>query len=119
MEILITDNKFIKEIQEEFQKRFPYLKIEFFRNTQKNSNTPLKSQPVKGKMTIGMVRSKHTEGPLNIAGSRSVEEIESDFQNKFGLFVEVFRKSGNLWIETTLTHHWSLLRQNFEGQQMS
>ena len=119
MEIIITDNKYIKEIQEEFQRRFPYLKIEFFRNaTQKGSSTP-KSQIIPGKMAIGMVRHTHVEGALNIDGSRSVEEIENDFQNKFGLSVEIFRKSGNMWIETTLTHHWSLLRQNFEGQQMS
>src|ERR1035437_4710193 len=119
MEIIITDNKSIKEIQEEFQNTFPYLKIGFFRHVQKNGGAPVKPQPIPDKMTVGMVRHLHTEGPLNIAGSRSVEEIEKDFQDKFGLAVEVFRKSGNMWIETTFTHHWSLLRQNFEGQQMS
>jgi len=119
MEITITDNKSIKEIQEEFQKRFPYLKIEFFRHMQKNGGSPVKLQPIPDKMTIGMVRHTHTDGALNIAGSRSVEEIEKDFLDKFGLAVEVFRKSANMWIETSLTHHWSLLRQNHEGQQMS
>ena len=119
MEILITDNKSIKEIQEEFQRTFPYLKIEFFRYVQKNGSSPAKPQPIPDKMTIGMVRHDHSDGTLNISGSRSVEEIEKDFLNKFGLAVEVFRKSGNMWIETILTHHWSLLRQNHEGQQMS
>lgn len=119
MEILITDNKYIKEIQEEFQKTFPYLKIEFFKTSYKSGNAHLKSQLIPSKMTLGMVRNIHYEGMLNIDGARKVEEIENDFQNKFGLSVEVFRKSGNMWIETTLTHHWSLLRQNFEGQQMS
>ncbi len=118
MEILITDDKCVKEVQEEFQIKFPFLKIEFFKNTQKNGSS-LKSQLIPGKMPLGMVRHIRTEGSLNIDGSRSVEEIENDFQNKFGLSVEVFRKSGSMWIETTLTHHWSLLRQNFEGQQMS
>jgi hypothetical protein len=119
MEIAITDNNTIKEIQEEFQKRFPYLKIEFYKNTLKNRSSPLKSQLIPDKMTLGMVRHIHAEGILNIAGSRSVEEIENDFRNKFGLSVDVFRKSGKMWIETSLTDHWSLLRQNFEGQQMS
>ena len=119
MEIIITDNKSIKEIQLEFQNTFPYLKIEFFRNGQKNGSAPIKPQTIPDKMTLGMVRHVHTEGALNIAGSRSVEEIEKDFRDKFGLSVEVFRKSGNMWIGTTFTHHWSLLRQNHEGQQMS
>ena len=119
MEIIITDNKFIKEIQDEFHTEFPFLKIEFFKHSQKDGRSMLKSQPISGKMVIGMVRHNHSEGPLNIEGTRSVEEIESDFQNKFGLSAQVFRKSGSMWIETTLTHHWSLLRQNLEGQQMS
>lgn len=119
MEIIITDNKYIREIQEEFQKKFPFLKIEFLKNSIKNGSSSLKSQLISGKMTVGMVRHIHPEGALNIDGSRSVEEIENDFQNKFGLSAQVFRKSGSMWIETTLTHHWSLLRQNFEGQQMS
>jgi hypothetical protein len=120
MEIAITDNKNVKEVQEEFQKKYPYLKIEFFKNTIKNGSSPsVKSQTIPGRTLIGMIRHIHTEGELNIDGSRSVEEIENDFQNKFGLSVQVFRKSSSMWIETTLTHHWSLLRQNFEGQQMS
>ncbi len=119
MEITITDDKYIKEVQDEFQTRFPFLKIEFFKNAMKNGSSQLKSQLISGKMTIGMVRHIHAEGDLSIDGSRSVEEVENDFQNKFGLSVQVFRKSGSMWIETTLTHHWSLLRQNFEGQQMS
>jgi hypothetical protein len=119
MEIIITDDKHIRDIQDEFQKLFPYLKIEFLKNTQKAGSNILKSQVIPPKMTLGMVRHIHAEGALNIDGSRSVEEIENDFQNKFGLSVEVFRKSGSMWIETSLTHHWSLLRQNFEGQQMS
>jgi hypothetical protein len=118
MEILIADNRYIKEIQEDFHKRYPFLKIEFFKNVQKNG-TPLKSQLISGKMTLGMVRHIHPEGALNIDGSRSVEEVENELQNKYGLSAQVFRKSGNVWIETILTHHWSLLRQNFEGQQMS
>ena len=69
MEIIITDNKSIKEIQQEFQNTFPYLKIEFFRNGQKNGSAPIKPQTIPDKMTLGMVRHVHTEGALNIAGS--------------------------------------------------
>jgi hypothetical protein len=118
MQIKITDNKSIKEIQTEFQNAFPFLKIEFFKNDTEKRNSSIKSQPIPDRTTIAMVRHIHTESEVNISGNRSVEELENDFK-KYGLFVEVFRKSGNMWIETTLTHHWSLLRQNYEGQQLS
>jgi len=118
MEIIINDSKYISEIQEEFQKSFPYLKIEFFKHKQDTVNSVAKPRPISGRMTLGMIRNSHIEAVLNIAGSRSVEDVQSDFQDKFGLYAEILRKSGRMWIETTLTHHWSLLRQNFEGQQM-
>jgi len=118
MEIIINDSKYISEIQEEFQKSFPYLKIEFFKHKQDTGSSLAKPRPISGKMTLGMIRNSHDEAVLNIAGSRSVAEVERDFQDKFGLCAEILRKSGRMWIETTLTHHWSLLRQNFEGQQM-
>jgi hypothetical protein len=66
-----------------------------------------------------MTRRVQTEGMLNIDETRSIEEVESDFNNTFGLNAVVFRKSGNMWIKTSLTHHWSLGRQNLEGRQLS
>jgi hypothetical protein len=119
MEITVNDTKYVREVQEDFQKRFPFLKIEFFKNTVDRSGSALKSQTIPGRTPIGMIRQIHTEGAINVNGSRSVEDLENDFQNKFGLSVQVLRKSANMWIETTFTHHWSLLRQNYEGQQLS
>jgi hypothetical protein len=36
-----------------------------------------------------------------------------------GLYVQVFRKSGKVWLETTATDNWSLYKQNEEGQELS
>jgi hypothetical protein len=38
---------------------------------------------------------------------------------EFGLCVQVFRKSGNHWIETSLTNSWTLEQQNREGFELS
>ncbi|MNF16790.1 hypothetical protein D3C80_2199700 [compost metagenome] len=45
--------------------------------------------------------------------------VEKDFWEKLGLSAQIFRKSGNLWIETSLTDDWTLARQNDEGFQLS
>jgi len=44
--------------------------------------------------------------------------VEKDFES-LGLFAEVFRKSGNVWIETSLTNDWTLQQQNLEGEEIS
>lgn len=119
MQIVITDNTYIKEIQDEFQKEFPFLKIEFFKNFNKSGNPAQKSQPISSRMILGAVRHSQPDGILDIDGDRTVDEVENDCLNKFGLNSHVFRKSGNMWIETSLTSHWTLQRQNLQGQQMS
>jgi tyrosyl-tRNA synthetase len=41
-----------------------------------------------------------------------VAELEGVFAKNFGLSVQVFRKSGNLWLQTTTTDNWTLAEQN-------
>jgi hypothetical protein len=45
--------------------------------------------------------------------------LEKVFQDNLGLYVQVFRKSGKVWLETTATDNWSLFKQNEEGQELS
>ncbi|MCW3126510.1 MAG: hypothetical protein JWO03_2168 [Bacteroidetes bacterium] len=116
---MVTDSMYVQDIQQEFQKSFAFLKIEFFKNSVKNENNTMRSSPISGKMLVGNVRHIHVDGSVDIDESRSVIELENDFLNSYGLLAQVFRKSGSMWIETTLTDHWSLQRQNEEGRQMS
>jgi len=44
--------------------------------------------------------------------------LEDQFEN-IGLIAEVFRRSGNVWIETILTNNWTLGQQNPEGGEIS
>ena len=45
-------------------------------------------------------------------------ELEK-FAKEFDLFIQVFRRSGNLWLETTATDNWSLHHQNEQGRELS
>jgi hypothetical protein len=37
----------------------------------------------------------------------------------FGVPVQILRKSGKIWLETTMTDHWTLLQQNQHGEEIS
>src|ERR1700679_3652553 len=119
MEINISNDRLISDLQKDFSNEFPFLKIEFFRNFQKMGEPSPKLQLIPKTLFVGQVRSTHTDGQIDLNGSKSVAEVENEFQNIYGLSVQVFRKSGNVWIETSLTDHWSLLRQNYQGHQLS
>lgn len=119
MEIQINDSRTISELQRDFNKEFPFLKIEFFDAPHRTEKALPKSKMFSHDKKIGSCRRTHTSGKLSVTARDTVSSFENEFWKRFGLSAQVFRKSGNLWIETSLTDSWSLERQNREGLELS
>jgi len=111
----ITDQKKLVDIQREFKEKFPYLKIEFYSGRHKPGEGSPVGEKLNNEQTIGTVRQIHEEGDLQIQDDMSVRELEQQFYSKYGLNAQVFRKSGNLWMQTTSTDDWTLSQQNRKG----
>jgi hypothetical protein len=118
MRIHLDDKRKISEIQEAFNQAFPYLKIEFFKKPHGAGATSPISEMLSADTTIGQWRTVHNEGDLEVKGTMKVQELESAFQAKYGLSVQVFRKSGEVWLETSYTDGWTLNEQNEQGEFM-
>ena len=115
----ITSNRLISEIQNEFNKAFPFLKLEFFNNKSFLHSKFSASQIVSPNRKIGDSMLNKTDGEIEIEETMKVNVLERLFQDHFSLAVQVFRKSGNLWLETTITDNWTLLQQNNHGREIS
>jgi hypothetical protein len=113
--MIISDDKTLRDIQKEFNTFFPYLKIEFYKGKHEEGE----GSPVKDRLNpnrkLGAVRKIHSQEDLAIKDDMSVSQFEQMFLDKYDLNVQVFRKSGNLWIQTTATDHWTLAEQNRKG----
>ena len=119
MEILINDLLTISEVQHEFAKEFPFLKLEFFDAPNKKEKALPKSKMFSHDKKLSTCRKQHINGKLKVLKDAKVSDLENELWKKFGLSAQVFRKSGNLWIETSLTDSWTLEQQNREGLEMS
>ena len=108
MKININDKKKISSIQKEFSQAFPYLKIEFFSKPHSVGSPSSKKTMKPSTKTIGECRTVHSSGTITISPKTTAAELEQNFLDIFGLSVQVFRKSGNAWLETTVTDSWSL-----------
>jgi hypothetical protein len=62
---------------------------------------------------------KKSEGLLHISREMTVSQFEAKLYDDFGLSAQVFRKSGNVWLETSATDAWTLAQQNEEGAELS
>lgn len=120
MEISIHDSDTLFEIQQLFSKHFPYLKLEFFQIDPTTEHPFSKENLITNtNQLLADVRHVHRAGHISINGHQKVSTLETHFREGFGINVQVFRKSGKVWLETTATDAWTLSEQNKKGEEMS
>lgn len=119
MKITINDKRKIFAIQEEFNNLFPFLKIEFYSKSQKQGGASSKKAFELSSKTLSDCRTIHKSGHITVTPQMTVASLEKNFNDVFGLSVQVFRKSGRLWLETTVTDSWTLEDQNHQGELLS
>jgi hypothetical protein len=119
MKISINDHRKIHAIQDEFNQVFPYLKIEFFSKPHISGGQSSKKMMKSSSKTLGECRTIHNKGSITISPEMTVDELEQRFMDVYGLSIQVFRKSGKVWLETTVTDGWTLEKQNEQGEELS
>jgi hypothetical protein len=112
MTIHINDNRTLQQIQEEFNTRFPLLKIEFFAYPHGQGGGSAKAEMLAANTVLKSLPSAHVDGELIVTGDMTVAQLEKAFREHFGLNAQVFRLSGRAWLETTVTDSWTLTEQS-------
>ena len=116
---MINDHRKILSIQEEFNTVFPYLKLEFFSNPNKYGDQSVKKFVKQSSKTLEECRLVTNPGKIMITPDMTVADLDHSFRNVYGLGVMLFRKSGKVWLETTVTDGWTLEEQNKQGESLS
>ena len=111
----ISDNKTLRELQDEFQKEFPFLKIEFYNQPHFKGGGSARSQLLNPEVPVGEVRKIHVSGYIKTDCNLTVEAFEQTLQRIFGLNIQVFRKSFGHWVQTWSSDAWPLKEQNLRG----
>lgn len=115
MNIVLEDSMNLPAVYEAFNKLFPFLKIEFFEK--RNTGAILRRFSNEAKRTLKEFKYAHANGrKLVISPDTTVQELDKMFTETYALQLQVFRKSGNIWLETTVTDNWTLEEQNEQGE---
>ena len=115
MQLCIENDTKIQDIQKSFTTFYPFLKIEFYKHATYNSN---KKDTLPDTMPLSQALNKNLTTSINIIQTTTVAQLEDNFL-QLGIKAEVFRKSGNVWVETFLTSNWTLDQQNLEGEEIT
>lgn len=117
MRMQLAKNKTISDVCQEFNSAYPFLRIDFYKYVQGQPRSTV-NQKLNKLATLANAGIRG-DGEIEIIETMTVRELEQNFLNKFGLYVQVSRKSGSLWLETTISDGWILKQQNDHGRELS
>lgn len=121
MKLIVQDHLSLHEMNEQFTKLYPFLKLQFYAN---NVNPELnKEEPgeliKKYSMSLHDLIHAKVNSVINMSPDVTVKSFEQKWFDEAGVWCQVFRKSGNVWLQTTVTDDMTLSGVNEFGQQMS
>lgn len=114
--ISISNEKKINEIEKEFHLFFPFLKLQFYTNINQPNGKKIKKNIKQNNISIAECRTIFNNNNLTIKPDLTVSQLEQNFKNIYGIGIQVLRKSGNVWLETSFTDGWTLKEQNHQGE---
>jgi hypothetical protein len=117
MVLSLTSDKAIHLLQLEFSRRYPFLRLEFSKPINREGEGASAETDLNPFILLKNAGLKK-EGELMIEDSMTVKQLEKIFRQEYGLGVHVSRRSGLLWLHTTLTENWTLEKQNQHGREI-
>ncbi|MCG8577614.1 MAG: hypothetical protein MI810_22225 [Flavobacteriales bacterium] len=115
--IIIEGHNKLSAVSEAFSAEYPYLRLDFFSKPHDNLEGNTFDEKLDSDTTVEECGGTPTM--LEIDKEMTVSELESEIKEKLNLNVQVFRKSGKVWLETTTTDVWTLEHQNSRGEEAS
>ena len=116
MQIYISEEAIVGDIEDRFHAMYPYLKLTFFRKPHIKGVYSPEEDKIAPDTPIEKVRMRNGFGWLDISYYRTAAAVEHDFSYLFGLHAQILRKAGTRWLETTATDNWTLEALNDAGR---
>jgi len=111
----INKEKTIGELKNEFHDKFQGLKLEFYKRDHNEYEPSSPDDMLDESSSLSSLIDFSEDREYIIKADISVKQLENDFKNIFGLNVQVFRKSKDIWLQTSATDDWTLEKQNSKG----
>lgn len=109
MKLKITKETSVSDVQKKFSEQYPGLKLEFYKAKSEDG--------INKEDALAETSHFKKEANISIDKDRSVADFEKEFWDETGVAAQVFRQSGNIWLQTTRTDDWTLEHQNTQGEE--
>ena len=108
----IHPNDSIQQLQDRFQAVFPLLQLRFYRaGHQLKEASAQRDEIVDSQRQLSSINPNLEACEIPVHPQTTAGTLEMEFARLLGLHVQVVRKAGKEWIQTTNTDEWALQRQ--------
>lgn len=115
MQLIITHFTTLRRVRDAFNARFPYLNLEFFVDSNNDSQYTAHEKLTNHALTFESLSGK--TGLMELQDTDTAGNIEQKFATTFGVAVQVFYKRGANWLLTTTSDKLSLFELNNRSQE--
>ena len=109
------DREFVREVEKVFTETYPYLRIEFHRNGPRWLRSVQSGIEAEDWERLARELLKDE---IRLTDEMTVGELEGRLKEVLGVPAVIVRRSGNFWIETSMTRNWTLKEQNEHGREL-
>lgn len=117
MKLILTPATSIGDLKKQFAACFPNLKLEFFEEEHRQGQSSNMNKRLVNDTLLSLITDIATLKHFQFEPTTTVAEFEQGLQNEFELSVQVFRRSGNVWLETIQTDNLTLEKQNLMASE--
>ncbi len=111
----ISPDLTVNSLINDFSELFPGLKIELYTEGHKQGENSSPSSMIDHSMKLKEINENMKAGELQVLPDMTVADFENNFHDAFGINIQVFRRSNDLWLQTSATDSWTLEVQNPKG----
>ncbi len=111
----ITKELTIADLQVAFHEKFPGLKLEFYKKAHEDHEGSSSKSQLGSAMKLGEAFEDLKEGEMTINEEMTVWQLEKAMEDQFGVHAQVFRRSNQIWLQTSTTDDWTIKEQNRKG----
>jgi hypothetical protein len=98
MTLHINDNRMLREIQLDFSRFYPYLRLEFYTHDKAAGSNIFNHTKIDPYVKLASIRNKHHAGALHIFDTTTIKELKQILRNEFQLYVQVCHYTQSGWI---------------------
>lgn len=118
MKLVLKSHDTVQTIQEHFSSLFPFLRIEFYKHKHVRSDTHVAADQYLHNTVLHDITGTDQDIVLDFQPDMKTADLEHLFETHFKLHVELMRKQGGVWLQTTRSEDQTLEEQNAHGQEM-